>query len=246
MAKDTLRITDLEVKGGEVTLVENLTMYEKSLVTNTVVVKAERRDNTDNAVLTLKRTSTNSIDVMSSETMRKTGDSDAGAVMKRIPGVSIAGGKYVYVRGLGDRYNKTILNGMDIPGLDPDRNTLQLDIFPTNILDNIVVNKSFIAELPADFTGGIVDIGLKSFPDQRRRSFSVGLGYNPFMHFQSDYLDYNGGKTDFLGFDDGTRKLPTDGILDNQIPTFVDAISNSTDSADMLRFLETLILQWLL
>lgn len=231
LAKDTLKITDIDVKAGDATVVPNLVMFEKSITTNTVVVTAERKDNTDNAVLTLKKTSTNSIDVMSSETMRKTGDSDAGAVMKRIPGVSIAGGKYVYVRGLGDRYNKTVLNGMDIPGLDPDKNTLQLDIFPTNILDNIIVNKSFIAELPADFTGGIVDIGLKSFPDRKRRSFSVGLGFNPAMHFQSDYLTYDGGKLDFLGIDDGTRKIPTDGYSDAQIPQFVDAISDPDEAA---------------
>ena len=68
------------------------------------------------------------------------------------------GGKYVYVRGLGDRYTKSILNGVDIPGLDPDRNTIQMDIFPTNILDNVIVVKSAAAEMPADFTGGIVDI----------------------------------------------------------------------------------------
>ena len=85
----------------------------------------------------------------------------AGAI-KRAPGVS--GGKYVYVRGLGDRYTKSILNGIDIPCLDPDRNTIQMDLFPTNIIDNVQIIKSFTADVPADFTGGLVNIVTKEFP----------------------------------------------------------------------------------
>ena len=80
-----------------------------------------------------------------------------------MPGVSIQNGKFVYVRGLGDRYSKTLLGGLEVPGLDPDKNTLQLDVFPTNILDNIIISKSASADLPADFSGGIVNIVLKDF-----------------------------------------------------------------------------------
>src|SRR5690606_33248585 len=118
-------------------------------------------------------------------------------------------GKYVYVRGLGDRYTKSTLNGMDIPGLDPDRNTVQMDMFPTSLLDNIIVVKSFTADLPADFTGGIVDIATKDFPDEKILNISLSTGYHPQMHFNNNYLSYPGGKFDFLGFDDGTRALPT-------------------------------------
>mgnify|MGYP002620776482 CR=1 FL=1 len=231
LAKDTIQLADIVVKAGEATVIENVTLFEASIMTSTVVVTKERIENSENAVLSLKKSQTNMIDGMSAESFKKIGDSDAAGAMKRIPGISVAGGKYVYVRGLGDRYNKTVLNGMNIPGLDPDRNTLQLDIFPTNILDNIIVNKSFIAELPADFTGGIVDIGLKSFPEKQQRSFSVSLGYNPFFHFNNQYLDYNGGKTDFLGFDDGTRTIPTEGLRDNQIPQYVDALTSTEDAA---------------
>ncbi|MBD3636113.1 MAG: TonB-dependent receptor [Crocinitomicaceae bacterium] len=229
--KDTLILEEVTVTAGEVVLFENLQMNASTTTLTTVVVTKEKRDNTENSVLTLKKSTTNMIDGISSANFKKIGDSDAAGAMRRVPGVSISGGKYVYVRGLGDRYNKTVLNGVDIPGLDPDRNSLQMDIFPTNILDNIIVNKSFIAELPADFTGGIVDIGLKSFPDEQQRNISIGLGYNPYFHFQKDYLTYKGGKTDFLGFDDGTRKIPTKGIPDSQIPTYVDAYTNPTDSA---------------
>ena len=164
------------------------------------------------------------IDGISSAAFRKTGDSDAASAMKRVPGVSLAGGKYIYVRGLGDRYNKTVLNGLDIPGLDQDRNTLQMDIFPTNVIENMIVHKSFNGDLPADFTGGLIDIELKSFPDKRVRQVSLQGGYNTNYHFRSDYLSYEGGKLDFLGMDDGTREIPAT----SNIPLFGEVIGNPT------------------
>ncbi|MEX1001027.1 MAG: TonB-dependent receptor [Crocinitomicaceae bacterium] len=219
---ETIQINEVEVKNGETTLLENLNMVESSNELGTVVVYKERIKNTENAVLSLKKSSVNMIDGISSSAFRKMGDSDAAGAMKRVPGVSISNGKYIYIRGLGDRYNKTLLNGLDIPGLDPDKNTIQMDIFPTNILDNIIVNKTFMANLPADFTGGVININLKSFPEEKTRQISVSGGYNPNFHFRNDYLTYDGGKTDFLGFDDGTRAIPAT----TNIPFFAQAIGN--------------------
>lgn len=204
----TLNVSGVEVKAGEVTLLENLRLKEVTLELTGVTVTAQVVRNTETALLTIKKKSANVIDGISSVSFRRIGDSDAASSIKRVPGVSVEGGKYVYIRGLGDRYTKTILNGVDIPGLDPDRNTLQMDIFPTNVIDNIIVHKSFTAELPADFTGGVIDIAIKDFPEERKGSVSLSAGYNPDFHFTSDYLDYQGGKTDFLGFDDGTRGIP--------------------------------------
>ena len=87
---------------------------------------------------------------------------------------------------------------MDIPGLDPDKNTIQMNIFPTNILENILIVKSASADLPADFTGGVIDIVTKDFPSQKQMEFSVSGGFNPSMHLKDNYLTYEGGKTDFL------------------------------------------------
>ena len=162
------------------------------------------------------------MDGISSAALKKIGDSNAAASMKRITGVSVEGGKYVFVRGLGDRYTKTILNGLDIPGLDPDRNSIQMDIFPTNIIDNLVVNKSFTADLPADFTGGVININLKDFPDSREASVSTDAGYNPGTHFNNNFLSYKGGKTDWLGYDDGTRAIPA---ISN-IPLFAEVVGD--------------------
>ncbi|WP_417600883.1 TonB-dependent receptor domain-containing protein [Owenweeksia hongkongensis] len=214
----SVNITDLKVKSGDVTVVEAIALKPASNELGEVVITAEVARNTQAAMMTLKKKSTNVIDGISAGELKKTGDSDAGDAAKRVTGVSVEGGKYVYVRGIGDRYTKTMLNGVDVPGLDPDRNAIQIDIFPTNLIDNMTILKSGLAELPADFTGGLVDIVTKDFPDRPVFDVSVGLGYNPAMHFNSDYITYDGGKTDFLGFDDGTRALP-EGADDNPIPS---------------------------
>ena len=210
----TVTISSLSLKDGEVTLIDQIRLKEDVELLEEVVVTAEIIKTTEAALLTVKRKSANLIDGISVEGFRKIGDSDAASAAKRITGVSIEGGKYVYVRGLGDRYTKTLLNGMDIPGLDPDRNSLQMDIFPTNVLNNVIISKSFTANLPADFTGGLVNIETKDIPDIKNLSASVGFGFNPSMHFNRDYLTYEGGATDWLGFDDGTRKLH---LSDNEL-----------------------------
>lgn len=219
-----ISITDVEVQAGKVTLLDNISMSEDVETLEEVVVTASEIKNTEQAVLTLKRKSTMLLDGISSANFRQIGDSDAAAAVKRVPGVSIEGGKYVYIRGLGDRYTKTILNGMDIPGLDPDRNTIQMDIFPTTLIDNIIVIKSFPGDLPADFTGGVVNINTKEFPEERVSSFSISGGYNPSMHFNNKFLTYPGSSTDFLGFDDGLRQIPVQGMSPDEIPLYPQVI----------------------
>ena len=85
-----------------------------------------------------------------------------------------------------------------------------MDLFPTNILDNVIIIKSSTAENPADFTGGIINVVTKEFPTNKQLSISIGTSYNPNMHYINNFIGYEGGKTDFLGFDDGTRSLPVD------------------------------------
>ncbi len=219
---ETRTVTGVSVLPGEVTLLDNLLLKSSTIGLSEVVISASMTRNTEGAVMAIKMNSPNLLDGISSVNFRKMGDSDAASSMKRVPGVSVEGGKYVYVRGLGDRYTKTILNGVDIPGLDPDRNTMQMDIFPTTLIDNIMVHKSFSAELPADFTGGVVDISVKDFPDEKKGNISLSTSYNPDFHFRNDFLTYEGGKTDFLGFDDGSRSIPATA----NIPFFASVIGD--------------------
>jgi len=202
---DTQEISDVVVKANDVLTID-VTLSTNTLEAITVTTSVKR--NTENAILNIQKKSVTLLDGLSAQSIKSTGASDLASAVKSVPGVSVQGGKYVYVRGLGDRYTKSILNGVDIPGLDPDRNTIQMDLFPTNILDNIIVIKSAAAEYPADFTGGVIDIVTKDFPTKDEASVSVGMGYNPDMHFNDSYLNYEGSDTDFFGYDDGTRDLP--------------------------------------
>jgi TonB-dependent receptor len=231
----TVTIEGVTVDAGEVKIIDNISLAEDVEQLGEVVVTAKAIRSTEAALLAVKRKSPNVLDGISSANFRKIGDSDAASAVKRVPGISVEGGKYVYIRGLGDRYTKSILNGVDIPGLDPDRNTLQMDIFPTGIIDNIMVTKSFTADLPADFTGGMVNIDTKEFPEEPTFDVSIGGSFNPAMHFNNNYLTYEGGKTDFLGFDDGTRINPADNYSSNEIPLYGNVIG-SPDSEEGQKF----------
>jgi len=202
---NTQEITDVVIKAGEVVTLD-VTLSANTL--ETVVISTSVKRNTENAVLNFQKKSANLLDGLSAQTIKKTGASNIASAVKSVPGVSVEGGKYVYVRGLGDRYTKSILNGVDIPGLDPDRNTIPMDIFPTNIIDNVIIIKSAAAEYPADFTGGIVNVVTKDFPTKEEYSVAVGMSYNPNMHLKDNYLSYDGSTSDFLGYDNGARNRP--------------------------------------
>ena len=140
----TVTVTGVVVESGKVTTIDQIRLAEDVETLEEIVVTAEVIRTTESALLTVKRKSANLIDGISAASFKKIGDADAAAAVKRVTGVSIEGGKYVYVRGLGDRYTKTMLNGVDIPGLDPDKNSLQIDIFPTNLIDNMIVTKTAV------------------------------------------------------------------------------------------------------
>lgn len=218
-------IEDVEVESGEVTIMDNIRLEKTVEEMEEVVVTAEMMNISEAAMITTKRKSANLLDGISAERFRTIGDSDAAQALKRVTGVSVEGGKYVYVRGLGDRYTKTMMNSVDIPSLDPNKNSLQIDIFPTNLIDNMIITKTAVAEMPADFTGGIVNIETKDFPEEPIIDVSISTSYNPAMHFNSGFLGYDGSNTDLLGFDGGTRELPSGADVED-IPTPISGDSD--------------------
>ncbi len=211
---DTKEITDINViLGNEDNYIE-VTLMPSSNELETVVITTTAKRNSESSILSIQRNSVNLVDGLSIQAIKKIGDSDLAGAIKRVPGISVQGGKYVYVRGLGDRYSKTTLNGMELPGLDPDRNTIPMDIFPSNLIDNLIVKKSASAEVGADFTGGTVDIALTDFTFSPTYSINYSSGYNPDMHFNNNFLADKKSSTDWLGKDDGYRSLPIDPNLD--------------------------------
>ena len=245
----TITVEGVEVKANEVTVLNNIVLNEDSDMGIEVVVTAEAIESNEVAIINIKSKSASMIDGISSDKIRQIGDGNVAEATKRVTGVSVEGGKYVYVRGLGDRYSKTTLNGVDVPGLDPDRNSLQMDIFPTSLISNIIVSKTFTADLPADFTGGLLNIDTKEFPEEQQLSISASTSYNPQYHFNNNFLTYEGGSTDFLGFDDGTRRLPsgvganvptpfTPGISDAQVTNFIQKFNPTLDAQQQMSFLD--------
>ncbi|WP_456423693.1 TonB-dependent receptor domain-containing protein [Lutibacter sp.] len=204
---ETKVITEVVITADEINNLDVI-LKPEGISFETIIITAKRAKNTETAMLNVQKKSVNLMDGISAQSFRKLAVSNVASAVKNVAGVSVQDSKYVYIRGLGDRYTKSILNGVDIPGLDPDRNTVQLDIFPTNIIDNVQILKSSTADLPADFTGGMVNIVTKDLPSSKNSSLSIGGTYNPSMHFNANYLSYKGSSTDFLGFDNGDRDLP--------------------------------------
>ena len=200
-------VEDIKIIGENITIL-NLSLVPAALNISQVVINANAVKKTESAVLTMQRKSVTLINGISAQNFSNMGDSDAASAVKRVTGVSVEGGKYIFVRGLSDRYTKITLNGSEVPGLDPNKNTVQLDIFSTNIIENIIIQKTFSPNLPASFAGGYVNISTKSFPNKFSLQVSSSLGYNPNANLNDNFLSYQGGRMDWLGFDDGTRAIP--------------------------------------
>lgn len=181
----------------------------------TIVVKAKKISNTQASLLTKQKKAPSAQDAISAEQISKSPDSDAADAAKRVTGVTIVNGKNVFIRGLGERYSGVMLAGSAIPSPDPDKRVVPLDIFPVGLLDNIVVIKTYMPNLPAEFGGGLVQLNLKEYPEETKVTAKLGTGYHSLTTFKNFYTS-DGGKYDWLGFDDGTRELPS-GIKDARL-----------------------------
>jgi len=211
LSYETKIINNLNLPASGVKII-NLLLEKTASEISEVLVNAKSVTNTENAMIFYQKKSAGLVNGISSQQISGLGDSDAASALKRVSGVSVSGGKYVYIRGLSDRYSMVSLNGAEIPGLDPNKNTVQMDMFPANIIDNIIVYKSFTPDLPASFTGGYINVVTKTYPEKFTLKFSSSFGYNPQTNLRNDFLTYEGGRFDALGIDDGTRAVPDEAI----------------------------------
>ncbi len=201
-----IEVTQLEFAPGQTKTI-NITMKEESLITEDVVVTAKRVMDNDAALLKERQKAVSFSDAIGAEEIARGGSSDAADAIKKVTGATTVDGKYVYIRGLGDRYSSTQLNGAQLPSADPDKKSVNFDLFPTDLIENITTTKTATPDKPGDFTGGTVDIRTKSFPDKFKMGFSVSSGYNT-STTGSSILTYPGSDSDWLGFDDGKRDIP--------------------------------------
>lgn len=207
-------VSDIELTTGQVTEL-NIILEVSNKNLGSVTVTATRstaRRETVNSIIQFQRNTNTVASVISAESIRRSPDKNTGEVLKRIPGTSIQEGKYLVVRGLSDRYNTALLNGIQLSSTEPDRKTFSFDIFPSNMIDNIIINKAFVPEYPGEWGGGMVQVNTKDIPSSNFFTIQVGTGFNS-RTIGRDFYDYDGGKYDFIGIDDGARGLP-DGFLD--------------------------------
>jgi outer membrane receptor protein involved in Fe transport len=155
-----------------------------------------------------RRESSAATEVIGAEQFSKSGDSTAAGALKRVTGLTVVGGKYVYVRGLGSRYASTLLNGSTLPSPEPNKRVVPLDLFPTSMLESMTVQKTYTPDMPGDFGGGVVKMESRSYPDDFSFELGLSTGGNTTTTFR-DGLGYEGGSSDWLGLDDGTRELPS-------------------------------------
>src|SRR5688572_29578005 len=145
-------------------------------------------------------------DVVSIEQISRVGDSTVSMALRRLPGVTLVGDQFIYIRGLGERYSSTTVNGAYVPSPDLTRNVIPMDLFPAEIVESLSIQKGYSADQPAAFGGGNVDIRTRSLPDDFEFNVQVGTGTN--SGNSDDGLGYPGGSDDGFGTDDGTRAMP--------------------------------------
>ena len=201
-------ITEVIVVKDEI-ITLTISLEEKNNQLDEVVIKTTKaKVESVKSLLIQQKNSANVSDGISAESIKRTPDKSTSDVLKRISGASIQDNRFVVIRGLNDRYNAALINGAPLPSSESDRKAFSFDIFPSNMLDNLVITKTASPDLPGDFAGGVVQINTKSVPEKDFQSISIGSGYNTITTFKENKT-YKGGSTDWLGFDDGTRQIPS-------------------------------------
>lgn len=147
------------------------------------------------------------VNVLSSADIARTGEGDIAGALSRVTGLSVVGNGFVYVRGLGDRYSSSLLNGSPLPSPEPLRRVVPLDIFPTNVIASSLVQKSYSVNYPGEFGGGVINLTTKAVPEETFFQIGGSLAADTVTTSELGYV-YRGGDADWTGFDDGTRNVP--------------------------------------
>ncbi len=200
-------ITEVEVKDGAVTTVNAVLDEASSQTLNQVVITTSVKQESVNTLYLKQKTNASISDGISADQIKKSPDRNTSEVLKRVSGTSIQDNKFVIVRGLSDRYNATWLNSAVLPSSEPDRKAFSFDIIPSNMIDNIVINKTASPDLPGDFSGGVVQVLTKDIPTTNYLDVSLGTGYNSQSTFKDFYLGNRAGVENF-GYFKGSRNIP--------------------------------------
>ncbi len=203
------RVRNIVVVAGESAKISvDLTPDAKAVETE-AVVEAEPVRSTTATQLVLRRNAATATDSVGAQEVSKTPDRNAADATRRVVGASVVDGRYIYVRGLGERYTNALLNGVPLPSPEPDRQAVPLDMFPTLVLSDVTIHKTFSPDMPADFAGGSVQVHTRDMPTKFSLQIVASGGFNTASTF-SNRLSYEGGSLDWLGIDSGGRAFPRD------------------------------------
>jgi len=217
---------------------EEVTLDRRIAVGKTMTVQKPRATTSEN-MMAQRQNSALVMEGVSAEQIAKSTDADAGAIAKRVTGTSVVGGKYVFVRGLGERYTNMTMNGLPVPSPEKDKRVVPQDLFPASILESFAIYKTFSPQLPADFAGGSVSLETKGFPDKDFWKVGVGLGATEYigdgawLDLGAKRLDARVGNTlgQWLGFPGSSMNRPSG------MPSIINKITvpNDSDRAELAR-----------
>ncbi len=204
----TKEISEITVKAGQSTF-QNIILEASSQALKEVVIKATAKKESQSTVYSAQKRSQAASDGISQEAIRRTPDNNAAQVLTRVTGVNVQDNRFVVVRGMGDQYNQTMVNGVQMTSTETNRNAFSFDLIPAAVIDNIVVNKTATPDMPGNFAGGVVQVNTKDFPDNNFFSVSMQGGYSDKTYGKEFYTEKRD-KFNWLGFNGSSRDLPTD------------------------------------
>ncbi len=202
-------ISDVVVKEGEVTNLDAIISEDSKTTLKDVVVTASLKKESVNALYIMQKNSVSLSSGISADVIQRTPDRNTGEVLKRVSGASVKDNKYVVIRGLSDRYNLAMVNSALMPSTEPDKKAFSFDVIPSNLIDNIIINKTASPDLPGDFAGGIVQVMTKDVPEKDFFNVGVGLGYNTQTTFK-DFRSSDKQAAGLVRFPGSSSELPSE------------------------------------
>lgn len=206
------RITDLLVEEGKTVRID-LVMRSETIQLDVVEISAKAEMGYEGALLTKQKKAASISDGISAEQIKRTPDATSGDALRRVTGISVVDNKFIYIRGTSERYSTARLNGASLASTEPDKKAFAFDLFPSNLIDNMIISKTFTPDVPGDFSGGLVDMNTIDFPNDLTVRISATSSYNSQTTGRT-FHTYTGSSTDVLGYDSGTRQIPQ-GLPDN-------------------------------
>jgi TonB-dependent receptor len=227
-------IEKVVVSADQIADLGKIELEEDSKSIQGVTIQERRKTDSELSTISAIKKSDLVVSAISSQQIAKSQDKDASEVIRRVPGVTIVNNRFVVVRGLVERYNSVLLNNTTAPSTESDVKAFSFDVIPSSMLDRIMVYKTPAPELPADFAGASIQIFTKNLPEKNSMGFSYSSTFQSGTTFK-DFYRYKGGKTDWLGYDDGTRGLPS---IVPSTETMLYELQNTPDGlpADVLAY----------